>query len=73
MVLSLCDLLLADGSTSTLQKDQDNLRLTSFNLDRRWQAVQAQSRDLFARLEKKMEEARQVRKFVQTSFLYGVR
>ncbi|XP_071832314.1 uncharacterized protein [Apostichopus japonicus] len=59
MVLSLCDLLLADGSTSTLQKDQDNLRLTSFNLDRRWQAVQAQSRDLFARLEKKMEEARQ--------------
>lgn len=67
MVLSLCDLLIADEAVTGFQRDQDNLKLTAFNLDRRWQAVQAQSRDLFLSLEKKMEEVSQVNQNTVTS------
>ena len=54
MVLNLCDILQKDKHACASEKERESLQLAAFNLERRWQAIQAQAMALQCNLEEKI-------------------
>ena len=54
VVLTMCDLLQGDKYACTTEKERDALQLAAINLERRWETIQAQARDLQCGLELKL-------------------
>ncbi|XP_038072285.1 uncharacterized protein LOC119740890 [Patiria miniata] len=54
VVLNMCEILQKDRHACASEKERESLQLAAFNLERRWQAIQAQAMALQCSLEEKL-------------------
>ncbi|XP_022093086.1 uncharacterized protein LOC110980574 [Acanthaster planci] len=54
VVLNMCEILQKDKHACASEKERESLQLAAFNLERRWQAIQAQAMALQCSLEEKI-------------------
>ena len=54
VVLTMCNILQKDKYACASDKEGEALQLAAINLERRWEAIQAQARDLQCGLEEKL-------------------